>query len=1208
MTKPRILIVEDEPFVARDIRQQLVELGYEPVAETPSAEEAIPMAERMHPDLVLMDIHLEGEMDGIDAAQIIHDRFGIPVVFLTAFAGEEMLDRAKKTEPSGYIIKPFDERELRTVIEVALYKHQAETQLQQSRNERETILQTSLDGFWLLDMQGHLLEVNEACCQMLGYTRTELLGKTIADLEADESTTEIATTIMRIRQDGCAKFERRHRCKDGHLIDVELSVNYLPGEPGRLFAFLRDITARKRMEFALRSSEDRAAKAFRAIPDGIVISRLSDGQVLEINDSFVRLSGWSREEVVGRSVLELNLWDQESERDSYLETLRQQGRVSDLEAAFHTKSGERRIVALSAELMDHDCDKLVLAVTHDITESKLTEERIRLSEQTYRGVLDSVTEAVYIQDEHGVFLDVNAATEKMYGYAKADFVGRTPEFLSAPGKNDLSKLGPALEKALNGEPQTFEFWGRKKDGTSFPKDVSVSPGFYFGKRVIIAVARDITERKCRDEELKRAADALHRSEAKFRTLYDSDPDGVMLLDGHGYFDCNPAALLMFGCADKDEFYSKHPVDLSPEFQPCGTDSGTLANQLITAALDTGDQHFEWLHKRSDNGATFPAEVLLKALELDGKRVLQAVVRDISDRKRAEESLRESEETYRSILNASPDDITITDLEGRILLISPAATAMFGYEPGEEGGKQLLDFIVPEDAERARSNLLLMHQGGFHVPNEYRGVRKDRSIFDIEVNSGFIRGRDGQPIKMVFVVRDITERKRLDAALRENEDRYRDLVDNSQELISTYDLEGNFLSVNETTVRISEYPREALLKMNLVDLVDPGTRHLFPEYLRTIRTLGKAQGIMRIKTASGGIRFWEYDTSLRTEGVAKPIVRGMALDITDRLHSEKALRASEAQLRVILESTDDGILAVDPRGKVLKTNSRFAELWKIPATVIAAGDHQALLDHVLPQLSEPDAFLKQVKDRYESDVMFSDLIHFKDGRCFEHFSTPMLDGKFVAGRVSSFRDITERRRAEIALRESEKMLRESQLLAGLGSYVLDLPSGTWRSSEVLDNLFGIDAAFARSVESWAGLIHPDDRQMMVDYFANEVVGKRRRFDKEYRIIRQNDQAVRWVHGLGELAVSSQDQVLDMHGTILDITERKRAEQALRQQAEELHARNINLNRFNRVAVDRELRMIELKREINELCAQLGEPPRHHVVGAEAALQPPTEARP
>ena len=145
LAKPRILVVEDETIVARDIELQLVELGYEPVGHVTSGEEAIGLVGELHPDLVLMDIQLAGTMDGIAAAQLIREKFALPVVFLTAFAADDVLARAKLTEPFGYILKPFSERELRTVLEMALYKHQADARLRDTTRQLRALSRRVLE-------------------------------------------------------------------------------------------------------------------------------------------------------------------------------------------------------------------------------------------------------------------------------------------------------------------------------------------------------------------------------------------------------------------------------------------------------------------------------------------------------------------------------------------------------------------------------------------------------------------------------------------------------------------------------------------------------------------------------------------------------------------------------------------------------------------------------------------------------------------------------------------------------------------------------------------------------------------------------------------------------------------------------------------------------------------------------------------------------
>ena len=183
------------------------------------------------------------------------------------------------------------------------------------------------------------------------------------------------------------------------------------------------------------------------------------------------------------------------------------------------------------------------------------------------------------------------------------------------------------------------------------------------------------------------------------------------------------------------------------------------------------------------------------------------------------------------------------------------------------------------------------------------------------------------------------------------------------------------------------------------------------------------------------------------------------------------------------------------------------------------------------------------------------------------------------------DITERKQAEAALRESEESLRESQKIAGLGSYVLDIPSGAWTSSDVLDQVLGIDKHYEHSVAGWAAFMHPEDRAMMAAYLADGVIGQGKPFDKEYRIARQSDGAERWVHGLGQLEFDAQGLPSKMHGTIQDITERKLADAALRE-SKELLQLFIEHAPAALAMYDREMRILSVSRRWRENFSQTG----------------------
>ena len=185
------------------------------------------------------------------------------------------------------------------------------------------------------------------------------------------------------------------------------------------------------------------------------------------------------------------------------------------------------------------------------------------------------------------------------------------------------------------------------------------------------------------------------------------------------------------------------------------------------------------------------------------------------------------------------------------------------------------------------------------------------------------------------------------------------------------------------------------------------------------------------------------------------------------------------------------------------------------------------------------------------------------------------------------NIAESKKAGDTLKESEYLLRETQAIAGLGSYILDVKTGIWQSSDILNNIFGIDEKYICSVEGWTNIIHPEWQALMTDYFANYVLGQHGIFDKEYKIVRINDKAERWVHGLGKLEFDSDDQPVKMIGSISDITWRKNIE-------EELKNRLNELQRFRDITVGRELTMIVLKKEVNELLVKSGRNEKYKII--------------
>jgi PAS domain S-box-containing protein len=272
--------------------------------------------------------------------------------------------------------------------------------------------------------------------------------------------------------------------------------------------------------------------------------------------------------------------------------------------------------------------------------------------------------------------------------------------------------------------------------------------------------------------------------------------------------------------------------------------------------------------------------------------------------------------------------------------------------------------------------------------------------------------------------------------------------------------------------------------------------------------------------------------------------GISTDITERKRMEDILVTREQESRTLIENSPDTIARYDGECRRIFVNPAFAAM--------VDGGIAKLLGKKpseYPGGLNLEIYETKIKDVLATgkDTQFELKWQCKDGEEFcSHIR--LTAERDMSGTVTSVlgvgRDITELNDYRTELKRSGELLRELQIIAGLGSYVLDIKTGLWESSDVLDSLFGIDGKFERSVEGWESLIYPDDRTMMGDYFKNHVLGKSNPFVKEYRITRHNDQAVRWVNGLGKLEFDIQGRPVKLYGTIQDITDQKETELALR----------------------------------------------------------------
>jgi diguanylate cyclase (GGDEF)-like protein/PAS domain S-box-containing protein len=364
-------------------------------------------------------------------------------------------------------------------------------------------------------------------------------------------------------------------------------------------------------------------------------------------------------------------------------------------------------------------------------------------------------------------------------------------------------------------------------------------------------AKNVAERMKAESELrtidiaerKRVQESLQNMTAKFHSLFEMSSEAIMLLDETGFFDCNEATLRLFGCITRDEFISKHPDDFSPITQPGGENSVTLENEHIATAVKFGSNQFEWVHRRMD-GTEFSGDVLLTTLKLDGKTVLQARVRDISERKRMEASLRQ----LSLAVEQSPNSIVITDLDAKIDYVNEGFVKISGYSRAEVIGQNpriLQSHKTPQEIYRDMWGHL---KRGEVWKGELTNRRKDGSECIESMLISPVRQADGQVTHYLAIKEDITERKKVETELRISATAFE-----SQEGIHITDAHCATLRVNSSFTNITGYTAAEVIGKN-PSLLGSG-RHdaaFFTAMWESIQTTGTWKGEIYNRRKNGEI--------------------------------------------------------------------------------------------------------------------------------------------------------------------------------------------------------------------------------------------------------------------------------------------------------------------------------------------------------------------
>lgn len=783
MNKIRILIVEDEPVIGMDLQNILTSLRYDVPAVVTSGEEAIEKAEELKPDLILMDIVLSGDMDGIDATKSIREKLKIPVIYLTAHTEEFTFKRARETDPYGYLVKPVGKSDLYTAVETAIRRHELESRLQDSENRYRTLVMNSNEAI-LVAQDGFIKFANPKLTEISGYLHEELRSMPFSEfIHPEDQAMVFERHLSRLKGEKLDQvYSFRTIDKSGSIKWLEINATLFEweGRPATL-NFLSDITARKHAEEALRESEER----FRMLTEQNLmgITLLQDNRIKYANQAAADINEYSVEEIINWEPTEFHKSIHPDDLPFVIEQGQKKQMGDDKGIVLHypyriiTKSGKVKWVDQYSRTVFYEGRPADLITRIDITDRMRFEEALQESEKKYRELVENINEIIYSIDENGIINYLSPVAEILYGYKVSDLIGR--RFTDFIHEEDRERITKGFKRSLQDMHQAAEYRVVTETGETRWFRVSERK-LYEGKAVkgIQGIITDITENM-------RAEDALRESEERYRLIAENVSDVIWTtdLDLHVTY-VSPSVKKVRGYS-LEEAMAQKPEDMLP---PASLEAAfaALAEELAIEEQENKDLNRSRtleLELKCKDGSTIWSEMRLTFIRnQEGRAIgILGAARDITDRRSMEDALRESEKKYRLLANNVTDVIWTLDINSmRFTYVSPSNMRVTGFTQEEAMSRTVKDSLTPSSLETAMKILeeeISRDKDENADPNRSRVLEMEQYHRDghtvwTEIRVRFLRDRDGNPIEVLGISRDITDRKqaeeRIKASLKEKE--------------------------------------------------------------------------------------------------------------------------------------------------------------------------------------------------------------------------------------------------------------------------------------------------------------------------------------------------------------------------------------------------------------------------------------------------------
>jgi two-component system, cell cycle sensor histidine kinase and response regulator CckA len=675
---------------------------------------------------------------------------------------------------------------------------------------------TSMDGYWAVDLDGNLLDVNAAFCRMAGYSEDELLEMTIMDLVASETPDEVKEHIQEIINTGSDIFNSEIRHKDGRIITVEVSATYYR-QMSRLMVFLRDIMLRKHAGETQHKANDTLLAMLNSLP--VAIFDLDDNGVVKSiwNPAAEQMLGWTSKEALGHFLPSVQTESAKIEFKKFRDAVKSGHSVIGVDLSRNRKDGTPVQYSLYAAPLHNSAGDITgnIAMLLDITERKRSEEALALSESFLNNIINQSPYPIWISDNKGTLIRINKACLNLLNLSEEEVVGKYNIFED----NLVKEQGfiPLIKKVYeSGETAKFELIYKsselkniKLEHSAFViLDVIIFPIRDAAGKITNAVIQhiDITERKYSEV-------AIRESEERYKELLDSVSDYIYSVKIEGgrpvATQHGPGCIAVTG-------YSPHEFAADPYlwYRMIHESDRNAVSEQTSNILSGKEAHaveHRIIHKNGTIRWVRNTPVPRRIPE--GKLVgYDGLISDITKRKEAEEGLSESENRFRKIFDESLIGIVIVSPSFAFEKVNPAFCSMMGYSADELINMKFIDITHPYYIAKDIENVKKVERGEmpfYHIEKQY--IHKSGKVIwgDLIVSS--IRDEQGLLCYYLSMINDITERKKAEEALRISEEKYRSIFERAVEGIFQSNIRGKFLNVNPSFASMLGYesPQEML---------------------------------------------------------------------------------------------------------------------------------------------------------------------------------------------------------------------------------------------------------------------------------------------------------------------------------------------------------------------------------------------------------------